>query len=87
MEVTYLVEKGRLINNQLDELLSILHRKDSGFIVVPFDLAIAEVLPQIPRQIVPDMPDRIIAATALYLKLALVTFDSQIRDAKISIIW
>jgi PIN domain nuclease of toxin-antitoxin system len=86
-EVTYLVEKGRLINNQLDDLLNILHRNDSGFIVVPFDLSIAEVLPQIPRRIVPDMPDRIIAATALHLKLALVTFDSQIRNSEISIIW
>lgn len=87
VEVTYLVEKGRLRQNQLTDLLSTLHRPDSGFIVKPFDLAIAEALAGIPRNTVPDMPDRMIAATALHLDLPLVTADSRIQKLKIKTIW
>lgn len=86
-EVIYLVEKGRLQSSQLDELLAVLHRKDSGFVIIPFDLTIAEYLSQIPRDIVPDMPDRIIAATTHFLKLALVTVDSKIANTNLPIIW
>jgi len=86
-EVTYLVEKGRLTPQQLQDLVSVLHRPDSGFRVAPFDLAIAEVLAEIPRQIVPDMPDRMIAATARHLGFSLVTVDAEIRQAGIPTIW
>jgi PIN domain nuclease of toxin-antitoxin system len=86
-EVTYLVEKGRLTPQQLLDLVSVLHRPDSGFRVAPFDLAIAEVLAGISRQIVPDMPDRMIAATARHLGLSLVTVDAEIRQAGIPTIW
>ena len=46
---------------------------------VPLDLDIACAVGQIPRTIVPDMPDRIIAATAFHLGLPLVTRDSKIQ--------
>jgi len=36
---------------------------------------------------VPDMPDRIIAATAIYLSLPLITKDDAIRSAGIITIW
>ena len=48
----------------------------------------AQTLHQIPRDVVPDMPDRIIAATAFYLKLPLVTRDMQIQAlTTIQTIW
>ena len=86
-EVTYLFEKGRLTELQIRNLISILHRQDSGFQVAPFDLAIAETLAQIPRHVVPDMPDRMIAATALHLGLPLITADSQIQRSAVPTIW
>jgi predicted nucleic acid-binding protein len=56
--------------------------------VVPLNLAIARTVRQIPRNVVPEMPDRIIAATALYLNLPLVTRDLQIqRLTEIQTIW
>jgi predicted nucleic acid-binding protein len=49
---------------------------------------IAETLSKISRSVVADMPDRIIAATALHLGLPLITSDSGIRKLKnIKTIW
>ena len=48
---------------------------------------VAAALANIPRDRVPDMPDRIIAATALYLGVPLVTRDAMIRAAPITTIW
>jgi hypothetical protein len=54
----------------------------------PLSRAIAETLHPIPRDSVPDMPDRIIAATALHLNLLLVTRDRKIQSLeKMQIIW
>ena len=83
----YLVEKNRLSTQNLADLKTTLHRPDSGFRVQAFDLAIAEQLEMIPRDQIPDMPDRMIAATALYLKLPLVTADHRIQAAEIETIW
>jgi PIN domain nuclease of toxin-antitoxin system len=47
--------------------------------VIPIDRVVADHLAGIPRNTVPDMPDRIISATALTLKLSLVTADTNIR--------
>lgn len=86
-EVTYLVEKGRLDRTQLDQLIAGLRRPDFGFRIHPVDLAVVEALARIPRASVPDMPDRIIAATALHLGLPLVTTDRRIHAAGIAVIW
>jgi PIN domain nuclease of toxin-antitoxin system len=59
----------------------------SGMVVVPLDTAVAETLHKIPRSAVPEMPDRIIAATAAYLQAPLVTRDRRLRSAGIQTIW
>jgi PIN domain nuclease of toxin-antitoxin system len=41
----------------------------------------------VPRATVPDMPDRIIAATALYLDLLLISRDGKIRLSSVATIW
>ena len=86
-EVTYLVEKGRLQKGQLTALLMALRRPDSDLRVQPVDLAVAEALGRIPRSAVPDLPDRIIAATALHLGLPLVTIDHRLRSCGLPTIW
>jgi len=48
---------------------------------------VATALKDIPRNLVPDMPDRIIAATALHLGLPLVTRDRRLQAAGIDTIW
>ncbi|CAN5245499.1 hypothetical protein BH20ACI1_BH20ACI1_26950 [soil metagenome] len=85
--MAYLIEKGRLPEQNLIDLLDKLKDYRSNFELVPVNLAVTQSLRQIKRGEVPDMPDRIIAATALYLNVPLVTRDSKIRAANLTTIW
>ena len=87
VEVVYLVEKGKLPALVLDRLTSALSEPDSGFVIAPLNLSVALTILQISRDTVPDMPDRIIAATALDLGIPLVTRDSEISKSGIETIW
>ena len=88
VEIVYLIEKGRLVEKTLTILSDFLRSPDSSFRVQNLNYGIAETLREIPRSVVPDMPDRIIAATALHLDLPLITSDSDIRKLKnIDTIW
>jgi PIN domain nuclease of toxin-antitoxin system len=87
VETVYLVERRRLPLNALERLRSALADANSGILIAAVDAGVAEALPNIPRDVVPDMPDRIIAATALHLGLPLVTRDSRLRAAGIQTIW
>ncbi len=88
VEIIYLIEKGRF-TQQLWALLSqTLANPASGLVSADLNPAVAQAVRQIPRATVPEMPDRIIAATALALGLPLVTADTEIRNlTNITIIW
>jgi PIN domain nuclease of toxin-antitoxin system len=88
VEITYLVERHRLGANVLTRINNTL--QISNGVLKPIELShpIAISLAQIPRSIVPDMPDRIIAATALHLNLPLITKDRKIQAlTSINTIW
>ncbi len=87
VEATYLLEKSRIPPNTLSVIEATLLATPSTIEAVKLDFDIAKVLAQIPRSRVPDLPDRIIAATALALGLPLVTADRQIRASGIETIW
>jgi len=88
VEIVYLIEKGRLIPQTLTSLMQALRLPNSSFVTQDLTKEIAQTLQQISRQTVPEMPDRIIAATALYLNLPLVTKDHKIRALQnITTIW
>ena len=87
VEVIYLAEKQRLPWSAWERLREYLDRPDSGLDLVPLDRGIAEALRRVPREHVPDMPDRIIAATAFHLGVPLVTRDESIRASGIETIW
>jgi PIN domain nuclease of toxin-antitoxin system len=87
VEICYLVEKARRSVADSEEVLRVLDTPGSELVALSLDLNIARAMPQIPRDLVPDMPDRIIAATALHLSLPLITRDAKIRTAPVRTIW
>jgi PIN domain nuclease of toxin-antitoxin system len=87
VETRYLEEKGKPLPGTLNRLHGELNADDASLILIPLTRAVADAFAQIPRDQVPDMPDRIIAATALYLNLPPVTRDHQIQAASITTIW
>lgn len=88
VELVYLVEKYRLPEEAFDQLINALSDPGTGLAIAPLDLITAQTLRQIPRDVVPDMPDRIIATTALSLSLPLVTRDAKIQAlTTIQTIW
>ena len=87
VEITYLVEKGRLPAAVMTELLAALNDAQSKLTVAPLDLDIARCVEQVDRDKVPDMPDRIIAATAVHLGLPLVSRDGKIRSSGVLTVW
>ena len=87
LEVVYLVEKGKMQEVALDRLLDALASPDADLVAVPFDAQKAVTARRLPRDDIPDMPDRIIAATALDLGFPLVTRDCKIRAAEIETVW
>jgi len=86
VEVIYLVEKRRLPVFALERLNAALQNPGSALRIAPLDLAVAASPQKVARDVVPDMPDRIIAATALHLGLPLVTRDYRIAVG-IETIW
>lgn len=87
VEMTYLSEKGRIVEDALPMLERVLAAYDSPFQVMELTLAVAKAVRRIARKSVPDLPDRVIAATALALGLPLVTRDGKIRASGIETIW
>ena len=50
-------------------------------------ISIARALSKVDVQQIPDMPDRIVAATALQLNVPLISRDGKIRLSTIQTIW
>jgi PIN domain nuclease of toxin-antitoxin system len=87
VEVAYLIEKARIDATTFDQITQAPANPASGFVLAPLDMPVAEALRLVPRDDVPDMPDRIIAATALHLGLPLVSRDRKIQASAVQTIW
>ncbi|MCP4659431.1 MAG: type II toxin-antitoxin system VapC family toxin [bacterium] len=88
VEMVYLAEKNRIGPESLDAALRCFREGDENYQLAPLDLAVTEGLRQLSRATVPDMPDRIIAATAFALDLPLLSTDAKIAALdEIEVVW
>lgn len=67
VEIVYLVERNRIHADTLMLLLQVLESEGALLVELPVDHNVANALKGVSWASVPDMPDRIIAATALGL--------------------
>jgi PIN domain nuclease of toxin-antitoxin system len=86
-EVVYLVEKARLTAAAYSELAKALTDPEHVFTEAGFTVAIVESMRQVSRVEVPDMPDRMIAATAVYFGVPAISKDRRIRAASLKTVW
>ena len=76
----------------LPRLVSLVSDPLEALEVLPLTLEVALAMVLVPRDEIPDMPDRIVAATAGAHKLPLVSADSHIRgsaglEAIVPVVW
>ncbi|MBD2486519.1 type II toxin-antitoxin system VapC family toxin [Aulosira sp. FACHB-615] len=87
VEIVYLQEKGRISAQMKTQLDAALIAENSGLILAHLTGEVVTALATISRDSIPDMPDRIIAATAKHLGLPLISRDSKITASGINVIW
>lgn len=86
-ELVYLEEKERVQAGLREILIDALSGDEPLFTEFNVDRRVTQVMRDIPRNEVPDMPDRIISATAVLHKLPLITRDGQISGSFVQTIW
>jgi len=80
-EIVYLVEKNRLPASAYDELKCAL--ADAEYVIeeAPFNSEIVAAMRSVSRESVPDLPDRIVAATGVYFGMPVISRDGRIRSS------
>ena len=86
-EIVYLEEANRIPEDSLAYLLESVDIADPILAEVPFDRQIAQAMPLVERAQIPDLPDRIISATAIHLDVPLITSDRKIRSSNVETLW
>ena len=87
VEITYLQEKGRIPVDLKAKLDTELQAGTTGLILASLTPEVADAVAHVPRSDVPDMPDRIIAATAVHLGLPLISRDRAIQLSAVETVW
>ncbi len=86
-ELVYLTEKNRLPLSAYEELVQALADPEHVFTEAVFTAAVVQSMRLVSRAEVPDMPDRIVAATAVYFDVPVVSRDRRIRAANLKTVW
>lgn len=86
-EVVYLTEKNRLPQASYYKLKEALDSLNYVIVEAPLTSGIVEAMRLVPRTDVPDMPDRIVAATGLYFGVPVISRDRRIQASNIRTVW
>lgn len=86
-EVVYLSEKGRIPFGTMEAMVKALRRRDGALEEIPLDATIVEQMSSVRRREIPDLPDRIIAATALRFGVPVISRDREIQSSSLTTIW
>ena len=86
-EIVYLVEKKRLEASAYHDLQAALADPEYVIEEAPFTAKVVDALRQVPRAEIPDMPDRIIAATGVHFGVPVISRDGRIRGSVIQTVW
>ena len=86
-EILYLTEKNRLPISAYKELRAAI--ADPSYVIgeAPFHAELVDATRHVPRAEIPDMPDRIVAATGVFLGVPVISRDCRIRSSAIQTIW
>jgi PIN domain nuclease of toxin-antitoxin system len=87
VEMTYLIEKARIVPGVYEKLRLTLAVPTAVFREYPCDHEVALALRNVPRAQVPDMPDRIIAATAVRFGVPCISRDGKIQLSQVPTVW
>jgi PIN domain nuclease of toxin-antitoxin system len=87
VEIIYLQEKGRIPTDLKSALDAALQAGNTGLVPSSLTRDIVDALVQVPRTEVPDMPGRIIAATAVHLGVPLISRDRKLQLSNVPTIW
>lgn len=86
-EVVYLVERNRLPPSAYEDLKAALVDSDHVLKEAPFTSEIVDAMRRVPRAAVPEMPDRIVAATAVYFGVPVISRDRRIQSSMVRTVW
>jgi PIN domain nuclease of toxin-antitoxin system len=86
-EIVYLVEKKRVPTSAYYDLRGALSDPEHVFVEEPLHSDVVEAMRQVQRDEIPDMPDRIVAATAIYFRVPVISRDGRIRASTVETIW
>jgi PIN domain nuclease of toxin-antitoxin system len=87
VEIVYLIEKGKIPSESFTKLAYVLSDPLGAFIEIPLNLSIARTLSEVSSLQIPDMPDRIIAATAIHYRVPVISRDNRIQTSSVQTIW
>lgn len=86
-EMVYLVEKQKIPETALQDLLAAIANPEHVLQEVPVHSEIVRKMSSVARVDVPDLPDRILAATALFYAVPLISRDRCIQASEVKTIW
>jgi PIN domain nuclease of toxin-antitoxin system len=88
VETVYLVEKSRFPAALIQQMLDLVDPPSENYVIVPLDAGVIRALQTIDREVVSDMPDRIVIASAKHLDLPLLSKDTAFAGVSdVTVIW